>query len=203
MANLSRFYHADGTPMALEDCPTEIALTQGRAVWGCEAIHERTDGSHNPIIPYRKPLRDGNGTIVGGINMTVDISERKKAEFALAERNAQLALAGKVVLVGSYAYDVNADEMRVSEGYAAIHGLPEGTAETTRSAWRMRVHPGDVERVERLRSRPPSTLVLEWLEVGGPRVDAPGKSTYGTSTIHHLIPYEFGGTVDLVFAPEG
>ena len=60
------------------------------------------------------------------INMTVDISERKKAELALAERNAQLALAGKVALVGSYAYDVNADSMRVSEGYAAIHGLPEG-----------------------------------------------------------------------------
>ncbi len=42
-----------------------------------------------------------------------------------------------------------------------------------------------------------------WREVGGPRVDAPGKSSYGTSTIRDLIPYEFGGTVDLVFAPEG
>ena len=30
-----------------------------------------------------------------------------------------------------------------------------------------------------------------------------GKSSYGTSTIHDLIPYEFRGTVDLVFAPEG
>jgi PAS domain-containing protein len=122
-------------------------------VWGCEPILERTDGSRISIIPYPKPLRDGNGTIVGVINMTVDISERKKAELALAERNAQLALAGKVALVGSYAYDVNADEMRVSEGYAAIHGLPEGTTETTRSARRTRVHPDDVGRVEALRSR--------------------------------------------------
>jgi PAS domain S-box-containing protein len=55
----------------------------------------------------------------------------------------------------------------------------------------------------RLNGRPLSNLVLEWREVGGPRVDAPGKSSYGTSTIHDLIPYEFGGTVDLVFAPEG
>jgi two-component sensor histidine kinase len=46
-------------------------------------------------------------------------------------------------------------------------------------------------------------LVLEWQEVGGPRVEAPDKSGYGMSTIHDLIPYEFGGTVDLVFAPEG
>jgi two-component sensor histidine kinase len=55
----------------------------------------------------------------------------------------------------------------------------------------------------RLNGHPLPNLVLEWREVGGPQVDAPGKSSYGTSTIHDLIPYEFGGTVDLVFAPEG
>ena len=54
-----------------------------------------------------------------------------------------------------------------------------------------------------LNGRPLSNLVLEWREVGGPRVDAPRKSSYGTTTIHDLIPYEFGGKVDLVFASEG
>jgi two-component sensor histidine kinase len=46
-------------------------------------------------------------------------------------------------------------------------------------------------------------LVFEWQEIGGPPVVALGKSSYGTSTIRGLIPYEFGGTVDLVPAPEG
>jgi PAS domain S-box-containing protein len=46
-------------------------------------------------------------------------------------------------------------------------------------------------------------LVFEWQEIGGPPVVALGKSGYGTSTIRDLIPYEFGGTVDLVLAPEG
>ena len=50
---------------------------------------------------------------------------------------------------------------------------------------------------------PRSHLVLEWQEIGGPPVVAPGESSYGTSTIHDLIPYEFGGTVNLVLAPEG
>ena len=50
---------------------------------------------------------------------------------------------------------------------------------------------------------PRSHLVLEWQEIGGPPVVAPGASSYGTSTIRDLIPYEFGGTVDLVLAPEG
>jgi two-component sensor histidine kinase len=55
----------------------------------------------------------------------------------------------------------------------------------------------------RLNGDPHSNLILEWREVGGPLVHAPGKSSFGTSTIQDLIPYEFGGRVDLVFAPEG
>jgi len=55
----------------------------------------------------------------------------------------------------------------------------------------------------RLNGQPRSSLVLEWRELGGPPVVAAGNSGYGTSTIRDLIPYEFGGTVDLVLAPEG
>ena len=46
-------------------------------------------------------------------------------------------------------------------------------------------------------------LVIIWQETGGPRVEAPKKSGYGTGVVRDLIPYEFGGTVDFSFAPEG
>ena len=46
-------------------------------------------------------------------------------------------------------------------------------------------------------------LVLEWQEIGGPAIVAAGKSGYGTSVICDLVPYELGGTVDLVLASEG
>ena len=151
--DLAQFLHGDGTPMALADCPTEVALKQGRPVRGQEAIIERKDGSRVPIIPYPTPLRDATGAIAGVINMTVDISERKKAELALAERNAQFALAAKAALVGSHAYDVDADTMCVDQGYAALHGLPEGTSETTRSEWCRRAHPVDVDRVNASRAQ--------------------------------------------------
>ena len=77
----------------------------------------------------------------------------KRAELALAERSLQLALAGKAALVGSYAYDVDTDMMQVDAGYAALHGLPEGTVQTTRSEWRARTHPDDVARVEDMRKQ--------------------------------------------------
>jgi len=56
---------------------------------------------------------------------------------------------------------------------------------------------------ERSNGHARSNPVLEWQESGGPPVVETGKSSYGMSTIRDLIPYEFGGTVDLVLAPEG
>ncbi|HWE15908.1 MAG TPA: PAS domain S-box protein [Hyphomicrobiaceae bacterium] len=54
-----------------------------------------------------------------------------------------------------------------------------------------------------LNGHPRPHLVFEWQETGGPPIVALGKTSYGTSTIRELIPYELGGTVDLVLAPEG
>jgi two-component sensor histidine kinase len=48
-----------------------------------------------------------------------------------------------------------------------------------------------------------ANLILVWREFGGPPTAADVKSGYGTRLIRELIPYELGGTVDLVFAPEG
>jgi PAS domain S-box-containing protein len=55
--------------------------------------------------------------------------------------------------VGSYAYDVKKGTMQISEGYAAIHGLPVGTTETSYNEWRARVHPDDLELAEGTREQ--------------------------------------------------
>jgi len=96
---------------------------------------------------------DQGGQPLRYIAVIIDTTERKLAERALAERNAQLGLAGRAALVGSYAYDVHKGTMQVSKGYAAIHGLPEGTTETTIREWRARVHPEDLVRAEGLREQ--------------------------------------------------
>ncbi|WP_246679029.1 histidine kinase dimerization/phosphoacceptor domain -containing protein [Mesorhizobium sp. B2-2-1] len=57
-----------------------VSLREGRPVRGVEAIAERPDGTRIPFIPYPTPMRDAAGEIVGGINMLVDVSERKQAE---------------------------------------------------------------------------------------------------------------------------
>ena len=87
------------------------------------------------------------------IGANIDITERKRTEVALAERNAQLTLAGRAALVGSYAYDVKRKMLKFSEGYAAIYDLPEGTREMTGDQRRALVHPDDLERLDRVRSQ--------------------------------------------------
>ena len=96
---------------------------------------------------------DGDGCPARMVGVHIDITERKRTEQSLVERNLQLAMAGKAALVGSFAFDVGSDKIQTSEGYAAIHGFPDGTTEIERSEWRASVHPEDLGGVEELRSR--------------------------------------------------
>ena len=96
---------------------------------------------------------DSSGRLLRIKGLTRDVSERKNAELALADRTLQLALAERAALVGSVAYDPETEKMQISDGYAAIHGFPVGTTEITRSEWQASVHPDDRERLEELRSR--------------------------------------------------
>jgi PAS domain S-box-containing protein len=48
-----------------------------------------------------------------------------------------------------------------------------------------------------------SRFCIWWEESGGPTVRPQARSGYGTSVIRDLIPYELGGRVDIVHAPDG
>ncbi|HKW19587.1 MAG TPA: response regulator [Terriglobales bacterium] len=75
-----KLYDPNGTPMPHDQCPMAIALKEGRVVEGSEAIAERPDGMRRWFTPFPTPLRDRNGKVIGGINMLLDITQRKQAE---------------------------------------------------------------------------------------------------------------------------
>lgn len=78
-----KMFWPDGTPLPHDQCPMAVALKEGRIVDGTEAIAERPDGTRVWFTPYPRPLHDAEGRIVGGINMLLDITERKQAERAI------------------------------------------------------------------------------------------------------------------------
>lgn len=75
-----RLYYPNGSPLPHDQCPMAVALKEDRPIRGTEAIAERPDGTRIPFIPYPTPLHDGDGKLIGAINMLVDITERKQAE---------------------------------------------------------------------------------------------------------------------------
>mgnify|MGYP003694492693 CR=1 FL=1 len=85
--------------------------------------------------------------MVGAVQMYLDISERKRAEEALGERNAQFELAQKAARVGCYTYDISAQTMRFSRASAASEDVSDSILEVTADQWRARVHRDDFERL--------------------------------------------------------
>jgi PAS domain S-box-containing protein len=143
-----KLYWPDGTPLPHDQCPMAMALHQRRPIRRMEAVAERPDGTRIPFIPYPTPLFDESGRLTGAINLLVDISERKRAEAALEERNALVELASRVGQIGTYSYNYRTRILHLSPGCAAIYGLPEDLCEITQEDWRALVHPDDLPRID-------------------------------------------------------
>jgi len=79
-----KLYRPDGTPLPHDECAMALSLKEGRAVRGPETIAERPDGKRVWFMPYSTTLCDAEGRVVGGINMLLDITERKQGEQAAA-----------------------------------------------------------------------------------------------------------------------
>jgi PAS domain S-box-containing protein len=95
--------------------------------------------------------------------MLVDIGDHKRAETRLAERNAQLDLAGTIARIGSFAYEHATQTLQLSPGCAAIYGLPEGTVEVSREDWRALVHPDDLGPLDAVTRRAYANCETEFI----------------------------------------
>lgn len=77
-----KLYWPDGTFLPHGECPMAMALKEGRAIHGMEAVAERPDGTRVPFLAFPTPFLSPAGEVTGAINMLVDITERKAAELA-------------------------------------------------------------------------------------------------------------------------
>jgi len=56
-----RLFTPEGALLPLDQCPMAVALKQGRAVRGVQAVLEQPDGTLIPFMPYPTPLRGVSG----------------------------------------------------------------------------------------------------------------------------------------------
>ncbi|HWF06871.1 MAG TPA: PAS domain S-box protein [Bryobacteraceae bacterium] len=81
-----RIFLPDGTPLPHDQCPMAMALKGAEVPTGIECIAERPDGTRFWFTPCPAVFRDAEGRILGGINLLMDITDRKNAETEAAEQ---------------------------------------------------------------------------------------------------------------------
>lgn len=76
-----KLYTEDGQFLPHDQCPMAVAIQEKRAVRGVEAVAERPDGSRVNFRPFPTPLLNEEGEIVGAVNLLVDITNVKQADY--------------------------------------------------------------------------------------------------------------------------
>lgn len=85
-----KLFQLDGSPLPHDQCPMAIAIREARPIRGEMAIAERPDGSRLTFAAYPTPLFDDDGSMIGAVNMLVDITEQQEIERALQDLNSRL-----------------------------------------------------------------------------------------------------------------
>jgi PAS domain S-box-containing protein len=261
-----RLYRPDGTPLPHDQCPMATALKEGYPVRGAEAVAERPDGTRIPFIPFPTPLRDASGKITGAINILVDISDRKHAEFQ--QKNLIDELNHRVKNVLSTVQSFAAQTLRAPKVpkdvratfEARLFALSRAHDHLTREQWQSADFKSVVQDIfapykyigaVRIRLEGESVkiashaamtlsmilhelatnavkygallsaegwvgvswhvvqrddrkrLVIEWEESGGPTVDQPIFTGFGSRLLENGVRQSLKGTVEIVFEPSG
>lgn len=84
------WHAATGEPLAPSDWSISKALATGKTYGPLEVDIETFDGARKTILNYAAPILDDGGVVVGGVAVTVDITDRKRAERELASLKDQL-----------------------------------------------------------------------------------------------------------------
>ncbi|MFZ0588854.1 MAG: PAS domain S-box protein [Bryobacteraceae bacterium] len=75
-----KMYWPDGTAMPLSECPMAVALKTKQSLWSVDAVIERPDGNRRHVLANPQLVHDSAGTLLGAVNILIDVTERKQKE---------------------------------------------------------------------------------------------------------------------------
>jgi light-regulated signal transduction histidine kinase (bacteriophytochrome) len=99
-----------------------------------------------------------------------------------------IEVAGPDLALDARAYSVLALVLHELATNAAKYGALSNATGGVAATWRLNAH-GDCE--------------LQWREDGGPTVEAPKRTGFGTSLIRRSVPFDLGGKSEIDYRPQG
>ncbi|MGZ8298237.1 MAG: PAS domain-containing protein, partial [Allosphingosinicella sp.] len=75
-----RLYTESGAFLPHEDCPMAVAIRRKHPVRGVVAVAERPDGTRVLFMPHPTPVTDDDETLIGAVNILIDVTDRRQAE---------------------------------------------------------------------------------------------------------------------------
>lgn len=138
--------------------PDDAAITEAscRAALRGEVSRFETTGNLDPSRFWAMqflPLPAEQGAIVGGMVLARDITRQRCAERQLEASRHQLAEAQRIAQIGSWEWDVVANEVTVSDELGRLIGLPPGSRWTMEEGVARLIPKMEIEQIERLVER--------------------------------------------------
>ena len=124
------------------------AVRAGDVVPQLDTQRMAKDGRRIDVSISMSPIRDAAGRIVGAAAFTRDVSKRIAAEDRLRRSEAQLAEAQELAALGSWEWDLVADEIAWSPQFYRILGLDPDRSMPTKESYSNAIHPADRPRTD-------------------------------------------------------
>ena len=134
-------YTLEGELLPHEECPMAPALREKRALTA-EAYVKRPDGTLRHVIANPQPIFDSAGNLTGALNVVIDITDRKEAEFALKTSEGKFRTLADSMPQFIWTCDVEGNLNYFNQSVIQYSGLTFD--QIVKEGWLQIVHPGDI-----------------------------------------------------------
>ncbi|MCF0054300.1 PAS domain S-box protein [Dyadobacter sp. CY356] len=133
-------YTLEGDFLPHAECPMVPALREKRALTA-EAYVKRPDGTLRHVIANPQPIFDSAGNVTGALNVVIDITDRKEAEFALKTSEGKFRTLADSMPQFIWTADIDGNLSYFNRSVFDYSGL--NFEQIEKSGWLQMVHPDD------------------------------------------------------------